>query len=135
MAGSFSDYLENAVLSWIKGTAMPTAPAAVYVALFSAESADGATVTEVTTTIRIAGRVAATFGAVGAGSGTAKRISNSAIVDFGTAAGSASLTGLGLFDAASSGNLLAWADLTTPMTASTGNLVSFAAGALTVDLD
>lgn len=134
MAG-FSDYVENSILLWLKGTNMPTAPAALYVGLFSADPTDAGGGTEVTTTIRVAGRVAAAFGAVGAGSGTASRISNSGLIDFGAAAGGASLSSFGLFDAASSGNLLGWAPLTTPQTVSANNQVSFAAGALTIDVD
>ncbi|HEX8414603.1 MAG TPA: hypothetical protein VF637_12075 [Sphingomicrobium sp.] len=130
MAG-FSTYLQAAILGWIKGTAMPAAPSAVYVALFSADPTDAGTLTnEVTTTIRAAGRVAATFGAVSTGSGTGT-IANSAAVDFGTAAGGATVTHFGVFDAASAGNMLGSGTITGG-TISTGNAVSFAAGSLTI---
>jgi hypothetical protein len=130
MAG-FSTYFQSAILNWIKGTAMPTAPAAVYVALFSADPTDAGTLTnEVTTTIRTAGRVAAPFGAVSTASGTGT-IANSAIVDFGTAAGSATVTHFGIFDAATAGNMLGSGTISGGAIA-TGNGVTFAAGALTV---
>jgi hypothetical protein len=129
MAG-FSDYLENLVLNLFRATNV-TAPATIYVGLFSAAPTDAGGGTEVTTTIRVAGRVAATFAAPSGGA-----IANSATVDFGTAAGGASLTHFGLFDAASAGNLLAWDTLgASAQTASTGNQVIFAAGALTVTVD
>lgn len=134
MAG-FTDYVENALLNWLKGVTFPAAPAAVYVGLFSAAPSDAGGGTEVTTTIRVAGRVAATFGSIGAGSGTASQIANNAIVDFGTAAGGATVTHFGIFDAASAGNLLGWAALSTPQTVSANNVVSFAASALTVSED
>lgn len=129
MAG-FSDYLEDKILNWIRGTAFGTAPTNVYVGLFSAAPNDAGGGTEVTTTIRVAGRVAATFGAPSGGS-----MSNSSTVDFGTAAGGASVTHFGIFDASSSGNLLGWAAVTTPQTVSAGNTVSFASGALTISAD
>lgn len=129
MAG-FSDYLEDAILNWLRGSAMPSAPAAVYVGLYSAAPTDAGGGTEVTTTIRAAGRVAATFGAPSGGV-----IANTGIVDFGDADGGATVTHFGIFDAASAGNLLAWAALTQSQTISTGNLVSFAVSALTITID
>lgn len=132
MAG-FSTYLQNAILAWAKGTAMPTAPATVYVALFSADPTDAGTLTnEVTTTIRPAGRVAATFGAVSTASGTST-IANSADVDFGTAAGGGTVTHFGLFDAATGGNMLGSTTVTGgPITVAAGTGVKFATGALTL---
>jgi len=125
---SKSDYLETALCNWIKGTNMPTAPAAVYVALFNGDPTDtGAGGTEVTTTIRAAGRVAVIFGAISNG-GT---MSNGAIVDFGNAAGAATVTHFAIFDAASAGHLLGSGALTSGSQAiSAATPVSFAAGAL-----
>lgn len=128
MAG-FSDFLETAVLNLFRGTDI-TAPAAVYVGLFSAAPNDAGGGTEVTTTLRAAGRVAATFAAPSGGS-----IASDAVVDFGAAEGSASVTHYGLFDAASGGNLLAYAAVTTPLAITPGILVEFPIGAITVTLD
>lgn len=128
-----STYLQNAVLAWMKGTAMPTAPTAVYVALFSADPTDAGTLTnEVTTTVRAAGRVAATFGATSTASG-ASTIANNAVVDFGTAAGAATVTWFGIFDAATGGNMLGSGTIASGNIAQ-GNAVSFAVGALTAAL-
>jgi hypothetical protein len=123
-----SIYLQDKLLNWVRGTTMGTAPSALYVGLFNGDPTDaGSGGTEVTTTIHPAGRVAVTFGAPSGGS-----MSNSGIVDFGTAAGNASLTHFAIFDAASSGNMLASASLgVSAQTASTGNQVSYAVGALT----
>lgn len=98
-----SDYLENKLLNWAyKGTTMGTAPAAIYVALFNGDPTDAASGgTEVTTTVRVAGRVAGIFSAVSGG-----QTSNSAEVDFGNAAGPATMTHFATFDAASAGNML-----------------------------
>ncbi len=130
MAG-FSTYTQTALLNWIKGSAMPTAPAAVYVALFSADPTDAGTLTnEVTTTVRTAGRVAATFGTVNTSAGTGT-IANNAAVDFGTAAGAATVTWFGIFDATTGGNMIGSGTIAAGSIAA-GNAVSFAVGALTV---
>lgn len=127
----FSNYLQSAVLNWLKGTAMPTAPAAVYVALFNGDPTDaGSGGTEVTTTIRAVGRVAVTFGSV---SGSTS-MSNNADVDFGAAAGAAEVTHFAIYSAASAGNMLGSNALAAPQNVASGNPVKFAAGALTVSV-
>lgn len=126
MSGN-STYLGNAVLNWVKGSAMPTAPSAVYVGLFNGDPTDaGSGGTEVTTTIRPAGRVAATFGAV-----ASKSMSNNATVNFGAASGAATVTHFGVFDAASAGNMLGSNAITGSGSVSIGATVSFISGALT----
>jgi len=123
----FSNYLENHIVNWFRGTNMPSAPAAVYVGLFSTLPAeDGTGGTEVTTTIRVAGRVAVTLGAPTDGVST-----NSADVDFGNAAGAATVVGFAIYDAASAGNMLARKAITSQAIAS-GNPVKFLAGALSL---
>lgn len=125
-----STYLANAICNWLRGTAMPSAPAGVYVALFNGDPTDAGTGgTEVTTSVRVAGRVAATFGAP-----ASKAIANTAIVDFGNAAGAvASVTHFAIFDAASGGNMLGSNALNSGGGAiSAGVAVNFAIGALTV---
>ncbi|WP_416355576.1 hypothetical protein ACLNGM_15160 [Aureimonas phyllosphaerae] len=105
---AFSNYLEAAICNWLRGTAMPSAPAALYVALFNGDPTDtGTGGTEVTATIRAAGRVAGAFGAPNDGV-----IKNSAVVNYGAAAASATVSHFALFDAASGGNLLMYGALT-----------------------
>lgn len=130
MAGSFSDYLEGKVLDHVLRVASFTQPAALYVGLFSVAPTDAGGGTEVTTTIRTAGRVAATFGAASAGSS-----SNNALVDFGASVGSATIVAFAVFDASSAGNMLAWGTVTTSLAITTGINVSFAIGSLTLTLD
>lgn len=103
---NFSIYFADVTLNWLKGTSAPTAPTNVYVGLFTLLIADG-TGTEVTTTIRTAGRVAIASWAALVTDGTGRLLKNSALVDFGNSVGS--VTGLyiiGLWDASTSGNLL-----------------------------
>lgn len=123
-----SNYFGALIEGWLKGTQMPTPPSAVYVALFNGDPTDAGTGgTEVTTTIRTAGRVAETFGAI-----SGKSMANNAVVNFGAAAGGASITHFAVFDAASGGNMLGSNALTTGSGAvSAGTTISFAAGALT----
>lgn len=132
-----SNYLEDKVLNWaLKAVAMGTAPAAVYVGLFNGDPLDtGAGGTEVTTTIRVAGRVAGTFGSITTASG-ANTIANSADVDFGNAAAGATVSHFAIFDASTSGNMLYSAALTGGSQAvSLGTAVKFTAGQLVISED
>lgn len=128
-----SNYTQNAILNWIKGTTMPAAPAALYVGLFDGDPTDaGSGGTEVTSTIRVAGRVAVTFGAISANT----TIANSADVDFGNAAAAADATHFGVFDAPTGGNMIGSNPLTGGSQAITpGTGVKFATGALVVNID
>jgi len=126
MASELSNYLANEILGWVAGEAMPTAPTTVYVALFSADPTAAGTLTnEVTTTIRAGGRVAIDWTTI-----TAREITNELAVDFGSAAGGASVTHFGLFDAATVGNMLAWSALDTPRTIVAADPVVFPVGDL-----
>ena len=132
--GGKSNYLEGKILNWLKGTAFGTAPAGLYVGLFTADPTDaGATTDEVTTTVRAAGRPAVSLGTLSSGTG-ADTLANSAIVDFGAAAGApgSAVTHVGIFDAASAGNMLYSAALTTPRTVTVGAAVSFPIGAIVI---
>lgn len=128
---SMSNYLESALCAWIKGTAMPTAPSAVYVGLFNGDPTDtGAAGTEVTTTIRAAGRPAVTFGTEANGV-----ITNSAIADFGNAAGAATVTHFAIFTAASAGNALMVGALSSSVSVASGAATSFPVGSLSLTFD
>jgi hypothetical protein len=122
----FTSYLQNAILNHVFRHSALSVPAAVFAGLFNGDPRSGGT--EVTTTIRPAGRVAITFASPAAGV-----MSNSSDVDYGNSAGNASVTHVGIYDAASSGNLLA-AKSVGSQTIATGAAVKFVAGALTVTL-
>lgn len=135
-----SNYLEDKVLNWaLKAIAMGTAPTTVYVGLHVGDPTDAGTGgTEVTATIRAAGRVAATFGSITTASG-ANTISNTAEVDFGDADGS--VTGVSHFSlwdnpTPGSGNMLYSNALTGgAQDISAGTQVSFAIGDLDLSED
>ncbi len=130
MAG-FSDFMENIALNYIRGVAPATPPSAIYIGLFSSDPTDANTGgTEVTTTVRTAGRATATFSAA-----TIGNTANSAIVDFGAAAGAATVSHFAAFDAATGGNKLFSGALTASKSVTTGDPVSFAVGALSLTSD
>lgn len=120
-----SNYLENAICNVLRGTTL--AGITPFVALFDGNPGEAGTgATEVTTTIRTAGRVAVIFGAP-----TDGVITNDGIIDFGTSVGAATVAGFGVYDAASAGNLLAYGTLASQSVIA-GNDVSFPVGSLTV---
>ena len=127
MSGN-STYLAGKILAWAAGTAMPSPPAGLFVALFNGDPTDAGTGgTEVTTSVRAAGRVAATFGAV-----SGKSMANSAAVSFGSAASGTTVTHFAIFDAATGGNMLGSNALSSGAGAlASGASFSFPVGSLT----
>lgn len=120
---SKSDYLETKIMDWLRGTNMPAAPASIYWSLHTANPGDtGASEHGATAGYT---RVA---GALGAGNPA----SNAAAIEYpqATANYSAQITHFGCWDAASGGNFLGGAALTTARTISTGDIPRWAAGAL-----
>lgn len=134
MAGSFSNFLELKLLDHVFGNAAYTAPATLYVALFTATPSDTGGGTEVSGGSYARKDVtnnATNFPAAAAG---AK--SNGTAITFVTATASwGVVTQFGIFDASTAGNLLAWGDLTASKTVDSGDTVSFAVGDLDILLD
>jgi hypothetical protein len=127
MAG-FSTYLQQKVLDHVNGKTSYTMPT-TYLALFTANPTDAGGGTEAAYTGY--GRVA-TSGLWNAASGTS--VTNASAIPFGACtAGSSTVTGFGLYDASSAGNLLYWG--TCSLSVSSGITPQFAAGALTITLD
>jgi hypothetical protein len=123
-----SDYLEDAVLDHVLATTAYTAPTGVYLALYTANPTDAGGGTEVSGGDYT--REEITFGA--ASNGTA---SNTDAVSF-TADGAdfGTITGVGIFDASSSGNLLFWKAITN-VEIKDGDTLNFAVGDIDVSLD
>jgi hypothetical protein len=126
MASDLSTYFGNKIVRWIAGIDMPTAPVAVYLALFNGDPK--AAGSEVTTTIRTAGRIAASFTAPAAGN--TNTMTTDADADFGAAAAGATVTHVAVMDAASGGNIIGSHSVGTN-TISAGQDVKFSAGNLT----
>lgn len=134
MAGSFSNYLENALLNQIfRGTAY-SFPGTLYVGLFTVAPSDAGGGTEVSGNSYA--RVSVTANTTNWAESTAGATSNSSAITFPQASGNwGTVVALGIFDASTSGNLLAWADLTTSKLIGNGDTPSFASGDLDVTLD
>lgn len=120
---SLSDTFETRVATWIfTGTAV-TRPTAWHVGLFTSNPADDGSGTEVTGGSYA--RVSATFTVSG------DTASNSAAVEFAEATASwGTVTHVAVYDAATSGNLIAYAALDSSLAVSSGDIVRFAIGAL-----
>ena len=134
MAGSFSDYLENALLNQLFRGSSYSFPGTLYVGLYTAAPTDAGGGTEVSGNSYA--RVAVTANTSNWANSTAGATSNSNAITFPQASGSwGTVVALGIFEASTSGNLLAWADLTTNKLVGNGDTPSFAAGDLDVTLD
>ena len=123
-----SNYLENALINVTLRNTAYTAPAAVYVALFTTDPTDAGTGTEVTGGSYA--RTAATFGAPSDGASV-----TTADITFPTCTSSWGTVGwIGIYDASTSGNLLYHTPLDTAKTIDTGDIFKISAGNLSVTL-
>lgn len=135
--GALTNYIEDELIKHIFRTGTMTKPAGLHVALFTAAPGEAGGGTEVTggSYARVANAPGdANWAATAAGNGTT---SNAVAVTFpAPTANWGSVTHWGIFDAASGGNLLIYAALTTPKTINNGDAApSFAPGALTFQID
>lgn len=123
---AMSDYLENEILDHILSVGSYTMPSAVYVGLSTGSFGDDNSGTELSGSNY--SRVAATFSA--AASGTT---SNSAAIEFAAATGSwGSVSHFGVFDAASSGNLLIHGAFSSAKTIENGDVLKISTGDLDI---
>ena len=125
---SFSDFLENELLDHVFSNAAFSSPTTVYLALFTAAPTDAGGGTEVTGGGYA--RQAITFGAASGGA-----IANTGAVPF-TASGAnfGDVLAVGVFDALTIGNMLAWDGITTA-TVNDGDTLNFAIGEIDITLD
>jgi hypothetical protein len=123
-----SNYLEAALINVTIRATSYTAPAAVYVGLYTTDPTDANTGTEVTGGSYA--RQAATFGAPSNGASV-----TSADISFPQAGASWGTIGwIGILDASTAGNLLYHSPLTASKTIDTGDIFKIAAGSLSVTL-
>lgn len=124
---SMTDYLENKVLDGTVKATTYTAPANVYMALYSVAPSDSATGTELVGNGY--SRQLITFGTAAANGS----ISNTANVAF-TASGNAwSVKGHAITDASSAGNILYWS--TTNKAVGAGETYTYATGKITININ
>jgi hypothetical protein len=125
---SFSNTFETRVLTWVFTSGSATRPTAWYVALFTTNPAEDASGTEVSGGGYA--RQSATFTVSG------NTASNSGAIEYPTAtAGYGTVSHVGVFDASSGGNLIAYAALTTSKTIDTGDVLRIPADDLDITLD
>lgn len=127
---SFSNTYETNVLTWAFTAGAVTRPTAWYLALFTSNPAEDGSGTEVSATGTAYARQSVSFTVSG------NTASNSAAVEFPTATASyGTVTHVGVYDASSGGNLIAYAALTTSKAIDTGDVLRVPAGDLDVTLD
>ena len=125
-----SNYLENALLNATLNATTYTAPATVYVSLWTSDPTDAGSGTEVS-----GGSYARTAVSFATASGTSGNVLNDADVTFPTATASWGTVGwIGINDAATSGNLLYHTALDTSKTIDSGDIFKISTGNLSVTL-
>jgi hypothetical protein len=124
---AFSDYLENKVLDHVFGGVAYSAPATLYLALYTSDPGDDNSGTECSGTSYARQTIAFTV--------TNDTASNTSAVEFPTA-GSAwgTITHVGILDALTSGNLLAHGALTASKTVAQGDVFRVPASDLDITL-
>lgn len=127
---SFSNYLENKLIDHTFGGTAYSAPATLYLGLHTSNPDEDDSGTEVSTSGTAYGRQTIAFTVSGSA------CENTSAVEFATAtAGYGTVTHVGVYDASSGGNLLAYAQLTVSKTISTGDVFRVPAGDLDISLD
>jgi len=138
MAG-FSDFLEKELLDHVFGNQAYSAPATLYLGLYTATPSDSGGGTEVSTSGTAYDRADITNNVTNfpVASGTNPTLkSNGTVISFVQATASWGTVGWwGIFDANAAGNLLVWGPITTPKAIDTGDTASFAIGDLDITLD
>lgn len=127
---ALSNYLENALLDHVTGEAALSQPAALYLALFTDDPTDAGTGTEAAWTSYA--RKAITFGAASGGTASSSNAQQFDAVDTGD--GPVTITHVGIYDAATAGNLLFHAAISNQALSDGGEL-QFNSGSVTVSLD
>lgn len=125
---SFSNYLETKILDHVFGGTSYTAPSTLYLALYTADPSDTGGGTECSGGSYA--RQTVTFTTSG------DTTSNSAAVEFPTATADwGTVVAVGVFDASTAGNLMAYAGLTTDKLIETNDVFRIPAGDLDISLD
>lgn len=130
MAG-FTDYLEDKIMKHVFTNTSFTSPTTLYAALYTVAPSDTGGGTEVSTSGTAYARQAMAFSV----SGTGTLATNSSAVEYPTATASyGTVVAVGIFDASTSGNLLAYASLTANKTVASGDVFRFNAGEVDITL-
>ena len=127
---SFSNTFETHVLNYVFTATSVTRPTAWYVALFTSNPAEDASGTEVSTSGTAYVRKTVAFTVSG------NLATNNAAIEFPTATASfGTVTHVGVFDASTSGNLIAYSALSASKAIATGDVFRIPTGDLDITLD
>jgi hypothetical protein len=127
---SFSNFLETEILDHVFANNAYTAPSTLYLALFTGAPGEAGGGTEVSTSGTAYARQTAAFTVSG------NTATTSSAIEFPTATASfGTVSHVGIFDASTSGNLLAYAALTASKAIDTGDVFRVPAGDLDITLD
>lgn len=127
---SFSNYLETELLDHVFANNAYTAPSTLYLALHTATPDEDGSGTEVSTSGTAYARQTVTFTVSG------NTATTSAAVEYPTAtANFGTVTHVGIWDASTAGNLIAYAALTSSKSIETGDVFRVPAGDLDITLD
>ena len=127
---SFSNFLETEILDHVFAGAAYTAPTTLYLALFTAAPGEAGGGTEVSTSGTAYARETVAFTTTG------NTTSNNAAVEYSTATASfGTVTHVGVFDALTAGNLMAYATLSSSKAIDTGDVFRVPTGDLDITLD
>lgn len=128
---SFSDTFETHVLTYVFTAGSVTRPTAWHVSLHTGSPLDADSANnEVSTSGTAYTRKSATFTVSG------NVASNSSSLEWATATSNfGTVTHIGIYDAATSGNLIAWSALTSSKTIETGDVFRIPSGDLDLTLD
>jgi hypothetical protein len=124
---AFSNYLENKVLLHVFGATAYSAPSTLYLALYTVAPDDTGGGTEVSGTSYARQTIAFTV--------VNDTASNTSAVEFPTAGSTwGTVVAVGIFDNLTSGNLLAYGNLTSSKTIASGDVFRVPAGDLDITL-
>jgi hypothetical protein len=127
---SFSNYLETELLDHVFAGNAYTAPSTLYLALHTANPDEDGSGTEVSTSGTAYARQSASFTVSG------NTATTSAAIEYSTATASfGTVSHVGIWDASTGGNLIAYAALTSSKTIETGDVFRVPAGDLDITLD
>jgi hypothetical protein len=128
---NLSNYAEDKVLDHLFKNTSYTSPTA-YVGYFNNSITDASVPTEVSGNNYARVEISSKMGSSSSGT-----ISNTSAITFPAASGGdhGVITAIAIFDAASSGNMIAYGDLTTSKTISDGDQLNIAIGNLQISID
>jgi hypothetical protein len=125
---SLSNIFETTTLNWLFTATSVTRPTAWYIALYTVAPTDGGGGTEISGNAYV--REAAAMSVTG------DNATNTGAIEWPTATGTwGTIVAVGVFDALSAGNLIAYGNLTVSKTITSGDVFRIPAGDLDITMD